>query len=373
MKTYLVGGAVRDKLLGITPKEYDWVVVGATEQEMLDKGYQRLDREFPVFRHPKTGDEYALARSETKTGAGYKGFTVEATPDITLEQDLRRRDLTINAIAEDSTGQLIDPCNGKADLEARKLRHITPAFIEDPVRLLRVARFAARLADKGFQPAETTLQLMRQMVASDDFKALKAERIWRELQRALTEPDPAQFFIVLHRCGALVKIVPALDRAIAGHENTPTIQSLRRITADSSDPRLRFAVVMYEAALHADEAPRAICDRLRAEWDYCDYLELVMRCGSLFYRLSPKDPEAALVLLEQAQAFRKPERFAAFLTVCRALWPDRQPHSEWLGRAYAAASAVSTAEIDSAGVSGKELGVRLRNARLKTIAVIESP
>lgn len=371
MKTYLVGGAVRDKLLGITPKEYDWVVVGATEQEMLDRGYQRLDREFPVFRHPETQDEYALARRETKTGAGYKGFVIEATPDITLEQDLLRRDLTINAMAEDCTGRLIDPCNGKADLEARKLRHITPAFTEDPVRLLRVARFAARLADKGFHLAETTLQLMRQMVVSDDFTALKAERIWREMQRALTEPDPAQFFLVLYRCGALVKIVPSMDQVIAGHEDADTVQALRRVTVESNDPRIRFAVAMYEATLHADEAPRTICDRLRAEKDYCDHLELAVRCGRLFYRLSPEDSEEALALLEQAQAFRKPERFEAFLTICCALWPDRKPHADWFERSYIAANAVSAAEINRTGLSGRELGAMLRKARLEAIAATE--
>ncbi len=209
MKTYLVGGAVRDELLGLPVRERDWVVVGATAAQMLDLGYRQVGRDFPVFLHPETHEEHALARTERKTAPGYRGFVVHAEPDVTLEEDLLRRDLTINAMARDEAGGLIDPFNGRADLEARLLRHVSPAFAEDPVRILRVARFAARFAHLGFRVADETRALMRRMVAAGEVDALVPERVWQEMERALGEGSPATFFEVLRDCGALAVLFPA--------------------------------------------------------------------------------------------------------------------------------------------------------------------
>ncbi|MEJ2592815.1 MAG: hypothetical protein P8178_15730 [Candidatus Thiodiazotropha sp.] len=235
MKIYLVGGAVRDRLLDLPVSERDWVVVGATPEQMLEQGFRRADADFPVFLHPQTGEEYALARTEVKTGPGYKGFAVESGPQVTLEQDLLRRDLTINALAMDEAGELIDPCGGRDDLENGLLRHITPAFSEDPVRLLRVARFAAKLGRWGFRVAHGTHGLMQKMAASPDLANLRAERVWRELVRAMGEPQPWRFFEVLHRCGALARLMPPLDR-LMGDPAAATVRgshrSARRLRRD---------------------------------------------------------------------------------------------------------------------------------------------
>ncbi len=221
MKVYLVGGAVRDRLLGLAVGERDWVVVGATEAEMLRAGFVKVPAEFPVYHHPETGEEHALARVETKTGPGHRGFEVYAGPEITLEQDLRRRDLTINAMAEDADGRLIDPFHGRADLDAGLLRHVSPAFDEDPLRVLRVARFAARLGRWGFRVAHGTHQLMRYMSAGVDLRTLPAERVWQELEKALAEEQPWRFVEVLHRCGALGILVPGARRAPRAFRRSP--------------------------------------------------------------------------------------------------------------------------------------------------------
>ncbi|MCH8931259.1 MAG: multifunctional CCA tRNA nucleotidyl transferase/2'3'-cyclic phosphodiesterase/2'nucleotidase/phosphatase, partial [Proteobacteria bacterium] len=219
MEIYLVGGAVRDRCLGLPVREKDWVVTEATPEEMLRLGYRQVGREFPVFIHPETGEEYALARTERKTAPGYKGFKVHASPEVTLVQDLQRRDLTINAMAVDSAGKLIDPCGGREDLEKKKLRHVSAAFKEDPVRLLRVARFAARFADAGFTIAEETMELMRGMVADGEADALVAERIWQETHTALQEPRPQVFFQVLRDCGALAVLFPELEALFGVPQN----------------------------------------------------------------------------------------------------------------------------------------------------------
>ena len=211
LEVYLVGGAVRDRLLGLPVQERDYVVVGATAAELRARGFQQVGRDFPVFLHPDTKDEYALARTERKTAPGYHGFTVHADPDVTLEQDLERRDLTINALAQDPQGRLTDPYGGRADLEQRLLRHVSPAFAEDPVRILRVARFAARLEPLGFRVADETLGLMRAMVAAGEVDALVPERVWQELVRALGEARPSRFFEVMRDCGALERLLPELD------------------------------------------------------------------------------------------------------------------------------------------------------------------
>jgi tRNA nucleotidyltransferase (CCA-adding enzyme) len=212
METYLVGGAVRDELLGRPVTERDWVVVGATPQQMIDAGYRPVGRDFPVFLHPATGEEHALARTERKTGPGYRGFVVHAAPDVTLDDDLRRRDLTINAMARAADGTLIDPWGGRGDLERRLLRHVSPAFVEDPVRILRVARFAARFADAGFAVAPETMTLMREMVAAGEADALVPERVWQETRSALAEDRPQVFIETLRACGALARVYPELDR-----------------------------------------------------------------------------------------------------------------------------------------------------------------
>ena len=275
MKMYQVGGAVRDRLLKLPVKDRDWVVVGATEDEMLNAGFTRVDAEFPVFLHPATGEEYALARREVKTGPGYKGFSVEAGPDVTLEEDLIRRDLTINALVVDEAGDLIDLYGGCDDLENGKLRHISPAFTEDPVRLLRVARFAARLGHWGFHVAHATHTLMQQMSASAELMALRPERVWREMRQSLREQQPWRFYEVLHTCGALRRLIPEMDSLMVinkGHEQrskSQLIEALQRVSMKTGDPQVRFAVVIYPAVrLMAD--PQSLFKRLRAEREFVE-------------------------------------------------------------------------------------------------------
>lgn len=234
MQIYKVGGAVRDRLLGRTVSEVDWLVVGATPEEMQARGFRPVGADFPVFLHPQTGEEYALARTERKSGRGYGGFTFHASPDVTLEEDLQRRDLTINAIAEDHSGQLIDPYGGQSDLQARLLRHVSPAFAEDPLRVLRVARFAARYAELGFRIAGETLELMRQLARSGELSALTAERSWKEISRALMEPRPDVFIQVLQDCEALAELFPELAATFAMGNATGEhlLRALRRCRSE---------------------------------------------------------------------------------------------------------------------------------------------
>ncbi|MGD8514376.1 MAG: multifunctional CCA addition/repair protein, partial [Granulosicoccaceae bacterium] len=256
MKIYLVGGAVRDKLLGITPQERDWVVVGATPDDMLARGFRPVGKDFPVFLHPQSHEEYALARTERKTAPGYTGFAFHASPEVTLEQDLLRRDLTINAMAMDDDGSIIDPFGGQADLEAGLLRHVSPAFVEDPVRILRVARFAARFGKWGFKVAHGTNALMRSMVENGEIDALVPERVWKEFERALGEDMPTAFFKVLRGCGALARLFPEID-ALYGvpqpaihHAEIDTgvhcMLVLEQAVKLSADPRVRFAALTHD-------------------------------------------------------------------------------------------------------------------------------
>ena len=258
MKIYLVGGAVRDKLLGLPVKDRDYVVVGATPEQMTAQGFKPVGTDFPVFLHPQTKEEYALARTERKSGRGYKGFTVYAAPDVTLEDDLKRRDLTINAMAEDETGKLVDPFHGAADLKAGILRHVSPAFGEDPVRILRVARFAARFADHNFQVADETLALMRGMVENGEVDHLVAERVWQELEGALDAKMPSRFFEVLRECGALKRLFPELERLYGvpqpekhhpeidtGVHTMMVLDAAAKLTPDA---RVRFAALMHDLA-----------------------------------------------------------------------------------------------------------------------------
>ena len=400
MDVYRVGGAVRDKLLGEPVGDADWVVVGATEQGLLDRGYRRVGKDFPVFLHPGSQDEYALARTERKTAPGYTGFAVDASPDVTLEQDLKRRDLTINAMAEDASGRLIDPFGGRADLEARKLRHVSPAFVEDPVRILRVARFAARFAHLDFAVAGETLQLMRDMVANDEAGALVPERVWQETRKALATPRPDVYVEVLRDCGALAVIFPELD-ALFGvpqperwHPEIDTgvhvLMALRMAAGLSDEPRVRFAVLTHDlgkGTTPQDQWPghrgherrsadmlRGFCQRLRVPNEFRDLAHIVALHHCRCHRALEMRPNTVLSLLEDCDAFRRPGRFELFLLACeadargRAGLEDRlyRP-ADFLRAAQRAAMRVNVADLDVQGLGGKAIGERLHQARVAAI------
>ncbi|MFZ2629631.1 MAG: multifunctional CCA addition/repair protein [Rugosibacter sp.] len=358
MKIYAVGGAVRDALLGLPVKDKDWVVVGATPDAMLAQGFTPVGKDFPVFLHPQTHEEYALARSERKTAPGYAGFVFHTTPEVTLEEDLRRRDLTINAIAQAENGELIDPYGGRADLAARVLRHVSPAFAEDPVRILRVARFAARFAD--FSVAPETMELMRQMVASGEADALVAERVWQELARGLMEATPSRLFAVLRECGALRKLLPELD-ALWGvpqradyHPEIDTgvhVMLVIDMAAQLAAPLpARFAALVHDlgkGVTPADILPRhhghehksvellnAICIRLRVPSDCRDVARLAARYHGDMHRAAELRPETVLRVLERCDALRRPERFDLVLLACEA---DYRGRLGWEQRTYPAA------------------------------------
>ncbi|HIP53053.1 MAG TPA: rhodanese [Chromatiales bacterium] len=368
MKVYLVGGAVRDKLLGLAVKERDWVVVGATTEEMIAAGYIPVDAAFPVFLHPETGEEYALARTETKVGAGYKGFEVDAGPQVTLEQDLQRRDLTINAMAEEpETGRIIDPFGGREDLDDGLLRHITPAFVEDPVRLLRIARFAAQLGRWGFRVAHGTFGLLKRMAASDDLLTLRPERIWREMRKSLEADQPWRFFDTLYRCGALSRLIPEFDLPEPGGHRGRQLEApflaLQRAAEAGDDLPVRFAVVMLAAARRADDV-RDFCHRLRAEHACCDLLTLLAAVEGPLRDGAVLDASALLELLERTHAFQHPARFQALLNAAAALWPDSAAEvRDRLVRARQVASAIDGSVLVAEGLCGPEVGRILHERR----------
>jgi len=336
VKAYIVGGAVRDELLGLPVKDRDWVVVGATPEEMTAKGFKPVGKDFPVFLHPETREEYALARTERKSGRGYKGFTVHAAPDVTLEDDLRRRDLTINAIAKDANGKLIDPFGGEEDLRQGVLRHVSEAFAEDPVRILRVARFAARFS---FSVARTTLALMRKMVASGETDYLVPERVWQEISKGLTEEHPERMFQVLDSTG--LKILPKPKFALSG--GLP----------------VRFALLAWPLE---ESDVEALCKRLRAPGEV---RELALLASGYRERLKQvKKPEELLDLLKRTDAFRRPERFAELLAVARVAAPKADLAR--LEKARAAAAAIDAGAIAGQG-SGRDIGRRVDAARLAAI------
>jgi tRNA nucleotidyltransferase (CCA-adding enzyme) len=375
MNIYLVGGAVRDELLGLHVRERDWVVVGATPEQMAALGYRPVGKDFPVFLHPETREEYALARTERKTAPGYKGFVVHAEPTVTLEQDLRRRDLTINALARAADGTLIDPYGGADDLRAGLLRHVSPAFAEDPVRLLRVARFAARFARYGFHVAHGTHTLMRQMVESGEADHLVPERVFAELDKALAEPTPARFFEVLCACGALARVMPelaALCERPPGHGDTvPQPAALRRLdlcAAQNTEARTRFAALLQDSEPGAIEA---LCDRIKAPNDYRELALLAARYCDAVQTAPGLSPEALLALIEALDLLRRPARLAPLLAVCeaaarvRGVAEDlaRQPAGT-LTAACATVAGVDAAVLVAEGFSGPALGAALRRARL---------
>jgi tRNA nucleotidyltransferase (CCA-adding enzyme) len=402
MQIYLVGGAVRDKLLGLEVRDRDYVVVGATPQEMTAHGYKQVGADFPVFLHPRTKEEYALARTERKQGRGYKGFTIYAAPDVTLEDDLRRRDLTINAMAEAEDGTLIDPFGGAEDLRNRILRHVSPAFAEDPVRILRVARFAARYADRGFKIAGSTLTLMREMVASGEADHLVAERVWAETERALAERDPACFFRTLRECDALTRLFPEInilfgvpqprDQHPEIDTGVHTMMVLTQAAQLSADTRVRFAALVHDFG--KGQTPRAewpqhighekrgvrvvrnFCKRLRVPNDYCDLAVLVTRYHLQCHRAHELRVGTLLKLLEALDLFRRPERLQSFLLACEADLRGRTgfedkpyPQAELLARAFAAARTVDTSAIAASdkNLSGNAISEKIREARIAAI------
>jgi tRNA nucleotidyltransferase (CCA-adding enzyme) len=362
MKIYQVGGAVRDELLGRPVTDRDYVVVGATPEEMERAGFRPVGKDFPVFLHPRTHEEYALARTERKSGRGYKGFTVHAAPDVTLADDLARRDLTINAIARDEQGRLVDPFGGAADLAAGVLRHVSPAFAEDPVRVLRVARFAARL---GFRVAPETLQLMRDMVASGEVDALVPERVWQELARGLMEASPRRLFDTLAECGALERVLPEW-RALDGRR---ALAALEAAAATGFPLHVRYAALF---AGGPPEAAEGASDRLRAPAECRDLAVLAARWSGRAREARRLDADAIVGFLEALDALRRPERCTDFLDACEcdalavgAADPQRKPH---LLRAAAAAQGIDAGAV--ARANPDDIAAAVRAARVAAVTAL---
>jgi tRNA nucleotidyltransferase (CCA-adding enzyme) len=401
MQVYLVGGAVRDALLGLPVKERDWVVVGGSRDELLRLRYREVGRDFPVFLHPDSHEEYALARLERKVAPGYRGFTVEFGPGVTLEEDLARRDLTINAIAQSADGALIDPYGGIRDIGARELRHVSPAFAEDPVRVLRVARFAARFAPLGFRVAAETLDLMRRMVERGEVDALVAERVWQETYKALRAPRAAEYFRVLRACGALRSIFPEIDALFGVPQpaewhpeidtGVHTLMVLDQAALLSAEPQVRFAALVHDlgkGTTPAAEWPahrgheersvaliEALAARLRIPAEYRELAVIVARFHGIVHRTFELRPKTLLDFLERADAFRRPERFAQALLACeadargRTGFEDRPyPQRAWLQAARDAAAAVRPSPEDIAAYQGAQLAEQLRRKRQDALA-----
>lgn len=398
MEIYLVGGAVRDKLLGKPGKDNDWVVVGGTPEEMEAQKFKAIGKDFPVFLHPQTKEEYALARTERKTGAGYKGFSFHASSDVTLEEDLARRDLTINAIAEDGAGRLIDPYNGKQDLEDKILRHVSAAFVEDPLRVLRVARFAARF---GFRIAPETLSLMRKISDSGELETLVAERVWSELERAMGEIYPSRFILALRACNALKVLFPEIDQLFGvpqPKEHHPeidtgihTLMTLNQATRLSDDAQIRFAALVHDlgkGTTPRDELPshhgheergvkliEKLCQRYKAPNQYRELAVQVSRHHLICHRIQEMRGDTVLKKLEAMDAFRKPERFDQFLLCCEADARGRTgfenrdyPQANYFKSALHAASDIDTTKLNNQGLAGKAMADAVRAERLKAIS-----
>lgn len=400
MEVYEVGGAVRDALLGRNVAERDWVVVGATPEELLRRGYRPVGKDFPVFLHPETGEEYALARTERKTGPGYAGFRFDTSPTITLEQDLERRDLTINAMARAGDGRIVDPWGGRRDLAERRLRHVSDAFREDPVRVLRTARFAAVFAGLGFSVAPETERLMAEMVRSGEVDALTPERVWKETVRALQTQWPDVYFEVLRECGALERVFPEVD-ALFGVPQPPrwhpevdtgvhVMKALRMAASLSGEPTVGFAVLTHDlgkATTPADELPRhrgheersvelleALCTRLPVPRAYRELALHVARFHGLVHRCDTLRPATVLKIITSVDGLRRPERFENFLAACEADARGREglesrayPQAARLREARDAALAVDARELAERGFAGKGLGAELRRLRIEAI------
>lgn len=405
MQVYLVGGAVRDELLGLPVKERDWVVVGGTRDELERRGYRAVGREFPVFLHPDTHEEYALARRERKVGPGYRGFSVEFGPEVTLAEDLGRRDLTINAIARSADGTLIDPYGGTRDLDRRILRHVSEAFVEDPVRILRVARFAARFAPLGFRIAPSTLSLMRSMVLAHEVDALVPERVWQESEKALRERAAGTFFKVLRECGALGRIYPEIDALFGVPQparwhpeidtGVHTLLVLEQAARLSEDPRMRFAALVHDlgkAATPRAQWPshhgheergvaliEALAERMRIPGEYRELAVVVARHHGIVHRAPELKPATVVSFMEDADAFRRPERFALALLACEAdargrtgLEQDPYPQRTYLLEARAAAAAAKPVAEELAARSGADIAGLVRRRRIEAVAAVRA-
>ncbi|MFP2768705.1 multifunctional CCA addition/repair protein [Oceanisphaera sp. KMM 10153] len=403
MKVYLVGGAVRDELLGLKVEECDYMVVGATPEQLIKLGYQQVGKDFPVFLHPQSKEEYALARTERKSGKGYTGFICEFGPDVTLEEDLMRRDLTINAIARDQQGRLHDPYGGQADIEARVLRHVSDAFGEDPLRVLRVARFAARFHAQGFTVADDTRVLMQQMAASGELSALTPERVWKETEKALACEHPQVFFEVLRRCGALRVLFPEVDAlfGVPGPKEwhpeidtgLHTMMVLKRAAQLGAGVSCRFAALCHDfgkALTPSDRWPShhdhgelgivpitALCERFKVPTEHRELAILMSRWHICLHRLvdpSPEQAEAVLALFQHTDAWRKPERFAQLLLCAQAdlqgragfeqrPYPQRERLWQWLCELRTIAAAPFVAQ----GLRGPAIGEAIAAARLQQL------
>jgi len=404
MKTYLVGGAVRDELLGYPFNERDWVVVGATVDDMLAAGFQQVGKDFPVFLHPETKEEYALARTERKTAAGYKGFDVHASPDVTLEEDLIRRDLTINAIAKDEHGDIIDPYNGVRDIKDKLLRHVSSAFNEDPVRILRIARFLARYAHLGFNIADETMQLMKDMVDAGEVDALVPERVWQEMKKALSEKSPTAFITTLRDCGALKRIIPELDCLFGvpqPEEHHPeidtgihTLMVLEQACKLSSEADVRFAALLHDLGkgiTPKEEWPRHIeheargakivlevCQRLRIPNDYRDLAERTARFHLHYHRALELKLSTVVKTLEQLDAFRKPERFEKFLLASEADARGRPgyenkifPQGDYFRQAFSVTRNIDIKALREQGFENMKLANKIKQVRTDAVAELK--
>ena len=400
MQTYLVGGAVRDALLGLPVHERDWLVTGATPQMMLDQGFRPVGKDFPVFLHPHTGEEYALARTERKTALGYHGFVFHADTSVTVEDDLLRRDLTINAIAQTEDGRLIDPHGGQLDIERKVLRHVSPAFAEDPVRILRVARFAARWHHLGFTVADETVVLMRDMVQAGEVNALVAERVWQECDRALGEKNPQVFFQVLQECGALAVIFPEID-ALFGVPQPPqhhpeidagihTLMVLEQCALLTPDKPARFAALCHDlgkALTPVEQWPRhiaheqrtekplrALCDRLVVPTEYRELALKVALYHTHCHRLPELRAATVVELFTNLDLFRRPQRLEPFLCACtadargrtgyeHAAYPQAELMREW----WRACGEVNASQVDATRYQGKQFGNALHRLRIDAV------
>ncbi|MFU0850650.1 multifunctional CCA addition/repair protein [Kluyvera cryocrescens] len=401
MKSYLVGGAVRDGLLGLPVKDKDWVVVGATPQQMLDAGYQQVGRDFPVFLHPNSHEEYALARTERKSGSGYTGFTCYAAPDVTLEQDLLRRDLTVNALAEDADGTIIDPYGGRRDLEQRILRHVSPAFGEDPLRVLRVARFAARYAHLSFRIADETMVLMREMTDAGELAHLTPERVWKETENALGTRNPQVFFQTLRDCGALKVLFPEID-ALYGvpapakwhpeiDTGVHTLMALTMAAMLSPDIDVRFATLCHDLGKgltpkalwprHHGHGPAGVklveqlSLRLKVPNEMRDLAKLVAEFHDLIHTLPILQPKTLIKLFDSIDAWRKPQRVEQIALTSEADVRGRThfeacdyPQGRLLREAWEVAKSVGNKEVIEAGFKGPEIREELTRRRIQAVA-----
>ncbi len=352
MQIYLVGGAVRDQLLGLPVKEKDWVVVGATANDMLQAGFRPVGKDFPIFLHPKTGEEYALARTERKVGRGYTGFTFDTSTTVTLEEDLKRRDLTINAMAQTTSGELIDPYHGQTDLAKKILRHVSPAFAEDPVRILRVARFNARF---NFDVAPDTLLLMRKMVEQGEVDALVAERVWKEWERALLEKYPENFFAILTACNALAILFPQITASNAG------LLALRQSVNLSANPQVRFAALLHTLS---ENEIKTLCDRYRIPTDYREIATLVSKYLPHYQDATNLSADDLLDFLLATDAFRRPDRFKDFLLGCAACSAIHT--TDWLLACSEQAKAINVKELIT-DYTGQALAQKIKEKRRNAI------